>query len=191
LEFLWDFDNNGTIDRVTTTPTTSFVYAPAGTYTVSGFVRDKDGAPAPFTSTFTVPVQPGQTIGAHGQRVYLFGSGPCPGASPQVRGFDTTDGSPKFGFDAYPGFTGGVRTALGDVTGDGVPDIITGVGPGGGPHVKVFDGVTLAEVRSFFAFGAGFSGGLTVAAGDVNGDGTADLIVGAGPGGGAHGQVFP
>jgi len=32
---------------------------------------------------------------------------------------------------------------------------------GGGPHVKVFDGVTGNEIRSFFAYDSGFTGGCT------------------------------
>src|SRR5205085_1569045 len=58
--------------------------------------------------------------------------------------------------------------------------IITGADAGGAPHVKVFDGVTGAEIYSFLAFDASYRGGVRVAAGDVNGDGKADIIVGAG-----------
>jgi len=85
-------------------------------------------------------------------------------------------------FSPFPGFSGGVRVAAGDVTGDGVADIVAGAGSGGGPVVKVFDGRSGAEVRAFTAFDGGFSGGVRVAAGDLNGDGVADLVVGAGSG---------
>jgi len=105
-----------------------------------------------------------------------------------VRVFDAATGALKLDFLAYgPGFTGGVRVAVGDVSGDGTPDIITGAGPGGGSHVKVFDGATGAEIRSFLAY-AGFTGGVSVAAADLNGDGFADIITGAGVNG--HVKVF-
>src|SRR5205085_2596493 len=89
-----------------------------------------------------------------------------------------------------PGFRGGVRVAVGDVNGDGVPDIVTGAGPGGGPHVKVFSGADDSVLASFYAYDPTFAGGVYVAVGDVNGDGFADVITGAGPGGGPHVKVF-
>ncbi|MFM8273119.1 MAG: choice-of-anchor Q domain-containing protein [Gemmata sp.] len=101
------------------------------------------------------------------------------------------DGAPRLSFLAFDGFRGGVRVATGDLTGDGIPDVIAGAGPGApGGHVKAFDGRNGAAVRSFFAFD-GFTGGVTVAAGDLNNDGTDDIIVGAGPGApGGHVKAF-
>ena len=86
-----------------------------------------------------------------------------------------------------PGFLGGVRVAMADVNGDRVPDLITGAGVGAGSHVKVFDGVTGQEIRSFLAYN-GFNGGVFVAGGDVNGDGFADIITGSTVN--AHVKVF-
>jgi hypothetical protein len=120
-------------------------------------------------------------------------TGAGPGGGPHVRAFALGGGSPTevAGFLAFdPAFRGGVHVAVGDVTGDGVRDLVVGAGPGGGPHVRVFDGVTGAEVRSFVAYDPGFRGGVFVAAADLTGDGVADIITGAGPGGGPHVNVF-
>jgi hypothetical protein len=111
------------------------------------------------------------------------------GGAPHVKVFDGASGAELRSFFAYsPSFAGGVRVAAGDVNGDGRADIITGAGSGAGPHVKVFDGVTSAEIRSFLAYGA-FIGGVFVAAGDVNGDGMDDIITGADAGAGPHVKV--
>jgi hypothetical protein len=113
------------------------------------------------------------------------------GGGPQVNVYDGANGKLLDSFFAFsPSFTGGVRVATGDVNGDGISDIIVGAGAGGGPHVKVFDGKNLNVLASFFAFSPSFTGGVFVAAGDLNGDGKADIIVGAGAGGGPHVKVF-
>jgi hypothetical protein len=117
--------------------------------------------------------------------------GPGENVGPHVKIFSGVDGELIHSFFAYvTGFQGGVRVATGDVNGDGAADIITGAGPGGASHVKVFDSTNYEEVASFFAYSPTFSGGVYVAAGDVNGDGFADIITGAGRGAGPHVKVF-
>ncbi len=113
------------------------------------------------------------------------------GGGPHVRVFSGRDGSELFSFFAYASsFSGGVRVAAGDITGDGVADIITAAGPGGGPHIKVFDGTDGSEAMGFFAYSSSFFGGVSIAAGKVNDDGRIDIITGAGPGGSPHVRVF-
>jgi glucose/arabinose dehydrogenase len=99
-----------------------------------------------------------------------------------VQVFDALSGGLRARFLPDGAFQGGVRVAVGDVNHDGIPDIITGPGPGAGPNVKVIDGATGGLIRNFFALPPRFLGGVYVAAGDVNGDGFADIIVGAGTG---------
>jgi protocatechuate 3,4-dioxygenase beta subunit len=112
-----------------------------------------------------------------------YGSGP--GATPLIRVFDYATGIEKFRQFAYESsFVGGVRVATGDVNGDGIEDIVTSTGPGGGPRVRVFSGDDGRAILDTFVFESTFRGGVFVATGDVNGDGRADIIVGAEIGGG-------
>jgi hypothetical protein len=87
-------------------------------------------------------------------------------------------------------FRGGVTVALADITGDGRAELIVGSGPGMTSEVKVYDTVTHKPIATLSPFPRSFHGGVSVAAGDVNGDRKADLIVGSGPGTPAKVEIF-
>ncbi len=82
------------------------------------------------------------------------------------------------------GFTGGVRTATADLTGDGVTDLIIAAGPGGLPLVEAYDGADGRLLWSQLAFEPTFTGGVFVAAADFTGDGRAEVIATPDQGGG-------
>jgi subtilisin-like proprotein convertase family protein len=73
-------------------------------------------------------------------------------------------------------FTGGVRVAVGDTDNSGfLAEVITGTGPGGGPHTKIYDdtgdpGALVSDnapTDQFFAFPAGYTAGEFLAFGKV------------------------
>ncbi|OWK37763.1 Ig-like domain repeat protein [Fimbriiglobus ruber] len=94
-----------------------------------------------------------------------------------------------FGIDD-PNFRGGAQAAVDGAAGNGVTELVVAAGFGGGPRISVYDGASLLQgqlvhpVADFFAFESTLRNGAYVAAGDVNGDGTDDLVFGAGSGGG-------
>ncbi len=91
-----------------------------------------------------------------------------------------------------------IRTVIADVNGDGFEDTITGVGPGGGSRVRIALGIdpaiapftTVAAPTEFDAFEAGFSGGVFLAAGDIDGDGRDEIAVSPDVGGGGRVQIY-
>jgi hypothetical protein len=105
------------------------------------------------------------------------------GSPPQVTVFDGVSLNVLGGFNAYPVFfTGGVYVAAADVLGVGHAQVITGPGQGGGPLVNIFDGVSGTLLSAFYAEPLTFHGGVRVAARDLFGTGTAEIITAAGPG---------
>ncbi len=87
-------------------------------------------------------------------------------------------------------FTCGLHVAAGDVNGDGIAEIIFGSGGSGAPFALIVDGGTGATIRQITPYAAGFLGGVYVAAGDIDGDGFADVVTGAGYGGSPQVRVF-
>jgi hypothetical protein len=139
----------------------------------------------------------------------IIATGTDAGITATVNVFDATTGALKFSLQPFGPFTGGVRVAVGDVNGDGVPDVICAAGPGGAPVVEVFDGNTAKLIRIFDAFvvvsnvsstngtlaagppsGSLWTGGLFVAAGDFSGKGYDDIVVGADRGGSPQVEIF-
>ncbi|MBX9583397.1 MAG: trypsin-like serine protease [Gemmataceae bacterium] len=107
-----------------------------------------------------------------------------------VRVYDRVSGTLRYQITPFPGFNGGVSVASGDVTGDGIADLVVGAGPSGGPRVAVFNGLDGSPIYDFFGYEASFRGGVNVSAADFNADGVADLVLGTGVGGGPRVRIL-
>ena len=83
----------------------------------------------------------------------IYAVGAPVGALPLVNVYQTGNPTPTLTIQAYDNnFRGGVRVATGDVDNDGTDDIFTIAGPGGGPHVKIFNGVNGQVLHEFMAY---------------------------------------
>ncbi|MFN7975685.1 MAG: WD40 repeat domain-containing protein [Acidobacteriota bacterium] len=173
------------IGSVTVTPTlvTALATIPGATapasYDVT--VQNPDLRSATAAGAFTIVSRPADLVAAPG-------AGPT--NAPRVLGF-TAAGTPipQIDFLAY-GSTGyGANVASGDVNGGPAgadyAEVVTGPGPGAnyGPQVRAFDrtGTPLAKIN-YYAYGT-LRYGVHVAAGDLDCDGYAEIVTGAGPGG--------
>jgi len=130
-------------------------------------------------------------IDGDGMDEIVTGAGPGAVFGPHVRGWNhdgggSTTAMPRVSFLAFGTPRWGVNVACGDIDGDGMDEIICGAGPSAqfGPHVRGWnsDGSTAAPMAgvSWFAYdGARY--GVVVGAGDVDNDGTDEILTMPGP----------
>jgi hypothetical protein len=180
------FGGSGASRTVTVTPTAG----QSGTATITLTVHDGGGLTASDTFLLTVtvppppPPPPSAFVGYH-----EFAVGTDAGGSPTARLFNP-DGTERFTQPVFdPSFAGGVRTAAADFNADGVADLVVGTGPGVPTRVQVLDGRTRAVIFDTAPFEPTFLGGVYVAAGDLTGDGRADLVITPDEGGGPRVEV--
>jgi hypothetical protein len=118
--------------------------------------------------------------------------GTGPGGPTLVRVLDGVTGADLFTVAPFePSFVGGVYVAAGNLTSDGIPELVITPDEGGGPRVQIYSGAGFGKVADFFGIDdPNFRGGARPAVGDFNGDGRGDLVVAAGFGGGPRVAVF-
>ncbi|OWK43512.1 beta strand repeat-containing protein [Fimbriiglobus ruber] len=172
-----------------------------GSPTVESFNPDQSQALA-ATSVFGASFTGGVRVASadfNGDGVADIAVGSGPGIPNEVTILDGKTGAVITTFQPFePTFTGGVFVAAGDLTGDGIPDLVVTPDQTGGPVAAVYDGAKLvaglatgmpngqpAQINRFFGIqDPNFRGGARAAIGDINGDGKGDLVVAAGFGGG-------
>jgi hypothetical protein len=151
-----------------------------------GYGTSADTNADDFTFTTTSPPPPVGTQSHHG----LVGSAQFAVGGAGTASLFNPDGTKRYGVVPFAGFAGEVRVAAGDVNGDGVADLITGTGPGVPTKVRVYDGISQTLLVSLDPFEPSFTGGVFVSAGDLTGDGKADLAITPDRGGGPRVRVL-
>lgn len=120
----------------------------------------------------------------------ITGPGSGSGGGPHIKIFSSTGKILSAGFFAFDKNTaGGISLAVGDINNDCKDEIIVGSGSGNAPVVRIFnsDG---KKINEFTAYDKNFKGGVSVAIGDINNDGRAEIVTGPGAGGNPNVKVF-
>ncbi|MBI4779057.1 S8 family serine peptidase [Candidatus Falkowbacteria bacterium] len=99
------------------------------------------------------------------------------GGGPHIRMFNLSGELVGQFFAFSNNFRGGVNLAVADVNNDGSDEIIAVQASDGNSEIKIFNGRGQL-LSSFYAYDNKFKGGLNIAAGDIDGDGEAEIITG-------------
>jgi FtsP/CotA-like multicopper oxidase with cupredoxin domain len=116
----------------------------------------------------------------------------APGKATEVRILDGNGDKLLASVAPFPGFSGPVSVAIGDVDGDGVYDLIVGAGKDHAPEVVVYSGKAnfASERARFQAFAPDFKGGVSVAAAQIDGATSDNVVVSSGAGMPGEVKVF-
>lgn len=120
-----------------------------------------------------IKVQTGDVDGDGTNEIIAY---PTASTAPQIAVFEY-DGKLVSRFYAYDSrIRGGYNVTVGDINNDGKDEIIVAPKAGLGPQVAVFD-KSGKQLARFFAYASTFRGGVNVSVGDLNGDGTMEIVV--------------
>jgi hypothetical protein len=105
---------------------------------------------------------------------------PGPGGGPNVEVISGSNGSTVLAtYQPYGAtYNGGFYVAGGDWNVAGYGDVFISPDKGNAQPVVAYNSQTNAQMFSYSPFGATYSGGISIALGDVNGDGYPDLVSG-------------
>jgi len=99
------------------------------------------------------------------------------GGGPHIRIFNNRCQLVDPGFFAFDQHLRiGVNMAVGDLNGDGKAEIIAASGPGGGPHIRIFNRHGKMLSAGFFAYEESDRSGVLVSTSDIDGDGSDEIV---------------
>ena len=169
------------------TYTTTFTGTGAGTASTLTLAVDLVSLSAHPAVTVNVPPTappPPPSAPPHKSRpVPLYASASGAGGPGVVTVFSPTTNGTLLAFQPFGGYAGGLKVAVGDVTGDGYDDLIVMAGPGAlNGLVEIYSGKDFSLISEYYAF-PGYQGEFNITAGDLTGNGIDDVIFSTATGG--------